>query len=416
MSAVRRVQDFCILWVTTVVLVCFSNAAAQESYKVTDLGVLQPGGFGCTMAVNNHGLGFTQYGVLNASGQLVEGRAAINVDGLKFDLGTLGGPNSWMNGFAGINERGEAVGLAETAVPDPNGEDICGFGTHLTCSPFLWKNGLMTALPTLGGNNGQASAINDRGQIAGFAENTTEDSGCPPNRITLPVLWDKGNITPLPTVGSDPDAQAIGINHQGEAVGYSGTCTQAIHAVLWKNNTAFALPDLGSQASSFAEAINDRSQIVGLVASPDGTTFVAALWQNDTIKNLGTLGDFAAFASGINNNGQIVGSTKDDHNNFVRAFISQDGTLIDLNTLFPADSNLYATMANDINERGEISGMATVLSGPHKGETHAFLATPVNESIGLSVADVAPIGPKSNLPANAGKQTLQRLRIGQLGQ
>jgi probable HAF family extracellular repeat protein len=409
MSAVRRLRNFWILGVTTMVLACFGNAVAQASYRVADLGILQNGGFGCTMAVNNHGVGFTQYGVLNTSGQLVKGRVAINVDGLKFDLGTLGGPNSWMNGFAGINERGDAVGLAETDVPDPNNEDICGFGTHLTCSAFLWKDGRMKALPTLGGNNGQASAINDSRQIAGFAETTTEDSGCPPNRITLPVLWDKkGNITALPTVGTDPDAQAIGLNQQGEAVGYSGTCTQAIHAVLWKNNTAFALPDLGSQASSFAQAINDRDQIVGLVASSDGKTFVPALWQNGKIKNLGTLGDFAALAEGINNKGQIVGSTKDDQNNWVRAFIYEDGKIIDLNTLFPAHSNLYATMANDINERGEISGMATVLSGPHKGETHAFLATPTNQSMGKSVAEVSPTPPTSSLPARVGNPFLRR--------
>jgi probable HAF family extracellular repeat protein len=408
MSALNRLRNFWILWVTTIVLACFSNAVAQATYRVADLGILQNGGFGCTMAVNKQGVGFTQYGVLSASGALVKGRAAINVDGLKFDLGTLGGKNSWMNGFAGINERGEAVGLAETDVPDPNGEDICGFGTHLTCSAFLWKDGRMRALPTLGGNNGQASAINDRGQIAGFAETTTEDSGCPPNRITLPVLWEKGNVQALPTVGTDPDAEAIGINQEGEAVGYSGTCTQAVHAVLWKNNTAFALPDLGSQASSFAQAINDHGQIVGLVASADSKTFVAALWQNGKIKNLGTVGDFAALAEGINNKGQIVGSTKDDKNNWVRAFIYEDGKMIDLNTLFPAHSNLYATMANDINERGEISGMATVLSGPHKGETHAFLATPTNQSIGKSVAEVSPTPPTSSLPTNFGNRLLPR--------
>src|ERR1700722_10605488 len=166
MSALRRLRNFWILWVTTIVLACFSNAVAQASYRVADLGILQHGGFGCTMAVNNHGVGFIQYGVLNASVQLVKGRVAINVDGLKFDLGTLGGPNSWMNGFAGINERGEAVGLAETNVPDPNGEDICGFGTHLTCSPFLWKDGRMKALPTLGGTNGPASPTNNSGQNA----------------------------------------------------------------------------------------------------------------------------------------------------------------------------------------------------------------------------------------------------------
>jgi hypothetical protein len=31
-------------------------------------------------------------------------------------------------------------------------------------------------------------------------------------------------------------------------------------------------------------------------------------------------------------------------------------------------------MANEINERGQISGMAIVLSGPDAGNIHAFLA------------------------------------------
>jgi hypothetical protein len=36
----------------------------------------------------------------------------------------------------------------------------------------------------------------------------------------------------------------------------------------------------------------------------------------------------------------------------------------DLNTLFPASANLFATMADKISERGQISGMAIVLSAP----------------------------------------------------
>jgi hypothetical protein len=61
----------------------------------------------------------------------------------------------------------------------------------------------------------------------------------------------------------------------------------------------------------------------------------------------------------------------------------------DLNTLFPASANLFATTANKINERGQISGMAMVLIGPHAGNIHAFLATTVNASVGNSIADVA---------------------------
>jgi hypothetical protein len=37
--------------------------------------------------------------------KLLNGRAIINIDGLKIDLGTLGGPNSWMN-WGAINDQG----------------------------------------------------------------------------------------------------------------------------------------------------------------------------------------------------------------------------------------------------------------------------------------------------------------------
>jgi len=115
-----------------------SDAVAQVSYKVTDLGTLHNGYFGCAMGLNNHGWTETQYGLLEPSGALVKGQVAINVAGLTINLGTLGGPNSWDNPFGGeINDQGEAIGYSETDVPDPNGEDICGFGTHLECRAFF---------------------------------------------------------------------------------------------------------------------------------------------------------------------------------------------------------------------------------------------------------------------------------------
>jgi probable HAF family extracellular repeat protein len=420
-SAKRRLPNFWILWVTTIVLACFSNAVAQASYKVTDLGRLHNWNLGCAMGLNNQGWTEIMEGNLppgqqnSTSGQLLTGRAAIDIDGLKIDLGTLGGTNSWTN-YDGINDLGEAAGLAETDVPDPNGEDICGFGTHLTCRPFLWKNGHMSALPTLGGNNGQASAINNHGQIVGYAENGIVDSTCPAgvtnNRIDLPVLWEKGKAQPLPTVGSDPDGVAFGINNLGQATGYSGTCTAATHAVLWENGTATPLPDLGVP-SALGIGINDQGQIIGQVASADGTTAYAALWQNGAITSLGTLtGDVSSLGEGINNLGQAVGSTTDSSGDWSHAFVWQNGVMTDINTLFPASSNLYATMANEINDKGQISGMAVVISGPHAGDIHAFVATPVNESIGTSVAEVARTHPKITLPANVGKQLFQRFGLG----
>jgi probable HAF family extracellular repeat protein len=409
MNTLKQLRKFWILSVTTIVLFCFSDAVAQTSYKVTDLGAQKNDNFGMAMGLNNLGWTEDMDGVVNPPiiSQLTtvaNGRAVINIGGFKIDLGTLGGKNSWTN-YGGINDRGEAVGMAETSVPDPDGEDVCAFGTGLTCRPFLWRDGHMSALPTVGGNNGQAAAINNRGEVVGFAETAVSDSSCPasfPSKIDLPVLWEDGKAQALPTVGGDPDGIVQGINNRGQAVGYSGTCTTALHAVLWENGAAFPLPDLGIERSNIAFAINNLGQIVGQVRSPDGTTRVAALWRNGAITNLGILpGDFGAFASGINNRGQVVGSTNDSNHNWSRAFIWQDGVMTDLNTLFPADSNLFAIAASNINDRGQISGMATVVTGPHAGDIHSILLTPVDASIGRSMADFARTHPHSNLSGNA---------------
>jgi probable HAF family extracellular repeat protein len=396
------------------VLACFSNAVAQKSYKVQDLGVQHPDNLGMAMGLNNYGWTENMEQLLDPfslslSAHLVQGTVRMSIGKLNLELGTLGGKNSSIN-WNGINDPGEAVGMSETSVPDPNGEDVCGFGTHLTCLPFLWQNGLMSALPAVGGNNGQASAINNGGQIAGYAENGIVDSTCPPgttnNRIDLPVLWDKGGAQALPTIGSDPDGVAFGINNQGQAVGYSGTCTAANEAVLWENRTATSLPNLG-YPSAIAYAINSHGQIVGQAVNSDGTP-LAALWQNNTVTSLGPLlpGDVASFATSINNRGQVVGSSFNSENSWSHGLIWQNGVTIDLNTLFPASSHLFVVSASNINDSGQIAGMAVDMAGPHAGNiVHAFLATPVDENLGKSVADVFLTHPKINLPAaNVGKQ------------
>ncbi len=161
------------------------------------------------MGLNNEGWAENMDGVVNppikSTSTTIAMAARINAHGRNIDLGTLGGKNSWTN-YGGINDRGEAVGLAETSVPDPDGEDMCAFGTKLTCRPFLCREGHMMALPTTGGNNGQASAINNRRQIVGISETRVQDSGCPstkPGKVISPALWEKGEVRPLPTVDGD---------------------------------------------------------------------------------------------------------------------------------------------------------------------------------------------------------------------
>jgi probable HAF family extracellular repeat protein len=423
MSVLRWLRNFSIPVVTIIFLACCSDAFAQTSYKVTDLGSEGNDILGCAMSLNNEGWTEVMAQNLppgqqdNLGGMLLSGRLFLDIDGFKLDLGTLGGTNTSSN-WGEINDFGLIVGDSETAVPDPNGEDICGFGTHLTCRPFLWEFPKMRALPTLGGNNGQASSINNRGQIVGFAENGALDPTCTAgitnNRIALPAKWENGTVKPLPLVTGDFDGTAFWINDMGQAVGYSGNCLVATHGASWEHGVVSTLQDLGNGA--IAQSINNRGQIVGQIGSADGSTSIGGVWLNGKDGPVTGIvlpqGDAIGLASGINDEGQVVGSTLDPKFNWSHAFIWQDNVLTTLDKVFPASANLNPVMGNKINDRGQISGMAIVMSGPHKNEIHAFLATPSNEKIEKSVADVAPAHQTANLPANINKQLLQKLGVG----
>jgi probable HAF family extracellular repeat protein len=419
MTTLRRLRNFWIPCVTTLFLACFSNAGAQVHYRVQDLGVQHPDNFGMAMGLNNWGWSLIMdqrldHSVTSTDYPAVSGTDRISIRDLNLELGTLGGKNSSIN-WNGINDPVEAVGMSETSVPDPNGEDVCGFGTHLTCLPFLWQDGVMKALPTVGGNNGQASAINNRGQVAGYAENGVADRTCQQGTVNfmvqVPVLWTEGQAKPLPTIDKDPDGQAIGINNRGQAVGYSGTCTAVNHAIVWDNDTATPLPNLGNPYA-VAYAINSSGQIVGQAINSDGTP-LAVLWQNNTVTSLGGLlsGDVASFATSINSRGEAVGSSFDSGGNWSHGLIWKNGVTIDLNTLFPASSRLFVISASNINDRGQIAGMALVMTGPHaRNIVHAFLATPCDEDMGKSIAEVVTTHPEINLPAaNALKQLPPRV-------
>ena len=125
----KQLRSLWILWVATIVLACSSNAFAQTSYKVADLGINKStDNFNMVMGLNNLGWAENMDGVLtppitSTSTTILSGRAVISIYGFNIDLGTLGGKSSWTN-YGGINDRGEAVGLAETSVPDPDGEDF----------------------------------------------------------------------------------------------------------------------------------------------------------------------------------------------------------------------------------------------------------------------------------------------------
>ena len=144
MRMIKQLRSFWIPCVSTIVLACSSNAFAQQSYKITDMGLNHStDNFSMVMGLNNEGWAENMDGVVNppitsTSTTVASGRAVIYAHGRNTDLGALGGDNSWTN-YGGINDRGEAVGMAETSVLDPNGEDMCGFGTQKRAVRFFGK-------------------------------------------------------------------------------------------------------------------------------------------------------------------------------------------------------------------------------------------------------------------------------------
>jgi probable HAF family extracellular repeat protein len=376
-----------LTWIAFDVLLATLAAAQPARYTVTDLGTLKNGPLSVAIGVASDDIVNGASGLANGSQH-----AVLWYRGSIIDLATsgLGGANS---GAFGVNAIGVASGLAETSKLDPRGEDFCGFGTFHTCLPFVWFGGVMLPLPTLGGNNGEAGLINNRGEVAGNTENTTLDSTCPaggPQRLQeKPVIWRSGKANELPTAPGDSDGWAFGINDDGQVVGASGICSPlnpqtgvyilSRHALLWEGDGKVTdLGHLGGTGAfgpgNIAGEINNQGQVVGTSDVAGDTTFHAFLWTRGAgIQDLDTLkGDFASAGLGINDSGDIVGASFDSNFN-PRAFLWHEGVMADLNTLIPANSPLFPLLfAHGINSRGEIVGFGVT----GDGAVHGFLATP----------------------------------------
>lgn len=315
-------------------------------------------------------------------------------NGSILDLGTLGGPNSGVI-WPVKNHKSIVVGIAQTAAPDPLGErwscsvffpepDNIGY----TCRAFIWKNGVMSALPTLGGNHGFASGANDRGQIVGWAENTVSDPTCVAPQVLQfrAVIWGSNGrkIHELPPLPGDTSSAATAINNRGQAVGISGACDQAVgrrtahHAVLWENDQITDMGNLRSDMWNTPMAINERGDVVGFAGLPgsdqDDPILHAFLWTtHGGMRDLGTLpGDVTSQANGINDRRQIVGSSCNAAGS-CRAFLWEHGTMLELKSLVVSGYHDLLINAQDINNLGVITGRAFE---PHSGGRPSFVAIP----------------------------------------
>jgi probable HAF family extracellular repeat protein len=224
----------------------------------------------------------------------VESHAFLWVQGKMRDLGTLGGQNS-----AGldVNDRGQVVGFSDFAIDPSTGQP--------TQHPFFWDRDRMIDIG-LGGSFGGSGLINGRGQAIG-------DSLLPGDAEDHAFLWSEGKVHDLGTLGGSMSLPT-GLTENADISGVSWLPgDEGLHAVLWIKG---AIHDLGAVAGdecSWAWALNSSDQVVGIsVPSCDLAQARAFLWDDGVMVDLNTLirPDSAlhlVYAMAINDAGVIAG-------------------------------------------------------------------------------------------------------------
>ncbi len=335
-------------------------------YVFTDLGVLPPG-------LNS------QARTLNARGQ-VAGLADVSAikkalfhavlwtptrpngtSGSMIDLGTLPGQ---INSVAtGINNSGRVAG--ETYYPQDKA--------------FI-DNGTMHYLGSLHrGSPSSAFGINAAGAVVG--ESGTADG------YEHAFLWvpDKrggvrGKMHDLGTPRGQAISTASAINDRGTIAGSSLNADfLGGRAFVWRpsrphgiTGTMTDLPQPRGVTQSGATAINDHGLIVGTMELAGGK--VHAFLFGTAMHDLGTLPGYTeSFPHSINSHGVVVGYSAAQNRPF-RAVMWAGGRIIDLNRFLPGPekaAGVVLEVAWGINDKGQIAGTALV-----GGHGHGFLLTP----------------------------------------
>jgi probable HAF family extracellular repeat protein len=336
-----------------------------------------------------HALAINNLGDVTGYGDVADGtyHAFLWKNGVMTDLGSMGGQNS---GPYDINDEDQIVGDVQT----PDG----------TTRAFLWQNGVMTVL-NVGDDRGRTAAwgINNLGQIVG-ASIAPYDLTKTPHAF----LWDNGVVKPIPsTLGGDA-SYAYDITDSGDVVGYAQTASGDTHAFFAHDvpERPVRMVDLGTLGGPRGRAyrLNDHGQVIG-AASEGGRYDKAFLYDyfNGGMTGLGTLGGAFSYAHDINEAGIIVGYSHMSPPQ-IHAFVDINDQMIDLNSLLPDQYWNQLTEAQGINDNDQIVGY-----GYHNHQIHAFLMNlddgsgrPAGDFSALVTSVATPVAPAASLVLTAG--------------
>jgi probable HAF family extracellular repeat protein len=335
------------------------NAFLWKHGVLEDLKPLSEGRGSCGQWINDLGAvaGAAEDGTINPLTGYPSVVAVRWQHGKALALGSLGGPESVA--FA-INNRGQIAGGATTDSTD----DFAGaiFSGENQVHAFRWQDGSLQDLGTLGGPDSIGFYISDRGEVAGlsYIESVVNPNTGVPD--IHPFLWKDGRMIDLGSLGGS-SGEPNAVNNRSEVVGNSNTAgDQAHHPFLWRQGI---LTDLGTLGGAVGEAnwINDASEVVGTAYLPDQTHH-AFVWRNGKMIDLEAVGtDPCSNGVSINSLGQVTGTSTDCHGNVLHLFLWEHGSITDLSALIRPGSDVTFVDPVMINDRGEIAGEGVLSDG-----------------------------------------------------
>lgn len=339
-----------------------AHAFEWRDGQLRDLGALPGNNSSSVFEVNGAGVGVgaSETSTIDPNTGWPSDHAVMYVNGQVKDLGTL--PGGFESQANDINDQGLVSGFSSNGTPDPYSSfagTFADWGTQ--ARSFVWQNGVMTDIGTLGGPDAVSLTLNARGQITGQSYTNSTPNPATGVPTTDPFLWQSGRMRDLGTLGG-----VFGIpmwmNSGGEVVGYSDLAgDQAAHPFLWNGSRMI---DLGTFGGDFGQAnwINDAGVVVGWATPPGDNTAHAFLWQRGTLTDLTGAGSAqCTIATGVNLGGEIVGQTCDESD----ALLWAGGKQYDLNALV-APSPLKMTATFYIDDRGDIVGHGVLPDGTQR--------------------------------------------------